>query len=70
MSDYEHTHTPQGVFLSLSQIQDAAGERCPDCGRTIYRRTDPGRNTQPHHHAQTCQQYRPHPASIAAQNEA
>lgn len=66
-SDYEHTHTPQGTFLSLSQTQDAAGDHCLDCGRSVYQGTNPSQNTQPHNHAMTCSRYAPHPASIAAQ---
>lgn len=64
---YEHTHTPLSAFLTLSQIQDAAGEHCPDCGRSVYVGTNSAQDTQPHNHARTCSNYRPHPASIAAQ---
>lgn len=58
---YDHLHTPNGHFLYLSQTQDAEGEHCGDCGRSVYP------DTQPHNHAMDCPVYLPHPDSIAGQ---
>lgn len=54
---YEHTHTPQGYFLHLATTQDAEGDHCPSCGRTVVHEFN---------HAFECPVYRPDPNSIAA----
>lgn len=61
MTEFDHTHTPAGNMVYLAQTQDAEGEHCPHCARSIYP------DTAPHNHARHCPQYRPHPGSIAAQ---
>ena len=52
---YNHIHNRQGHPLSLTTTQDAAGDHCPDCGRTAE---------EPYNHAFDCPAYRPHPGSV------
>lgn len=53
---YDHTHTPDGVFLQLGITQDGI-DPCGRCGRTAR---------DPHQHGYDCPSYAPHPYSIAA----
>jgi len=70
LAQHDDTHDTTGLPIQLTQTQDAEGDHCGDCGRSIYvGHVDPLQNTQPHNHALDCSSYEPHPASIAAQND-
>jgi hypothetical protein len=66
--EYDHTHDVNGHPIQLSQTQDAEGDHCHDCKRSLYTGNfDVLADTQPHNHAIGCSNYQPHPTSIAAQ---
>lgn len=58
-TDHHRTATGPDAVLSLGATQDAAGEQCPDCGRTL--------NPQQWFHDIRCPAYMPHPHSLAAE---
>ncbi len=68
LADYDHTHDPLGHPIVITPLQDANGDNCTECGRTIIARHDfPKGEPETWQHETSCSLYEPHPNSIASQ---
>lgn len=64
LAEFDHCHDTSILqhFMTIGAVQDAQGNNCAECGRTLNTRA-----ADPWLHAFQCSSYEPHPNSIAGQ---